>query len=175
MTRPEQTWQEKWLAKEEGGSSGNSSSEEASKVTPPRGGDNPGLGDGNPEFGRCNPESGNCHPESGNHNRDSGNVNMVFTILAEFRAPMEDVTELTLGVDHAMFEKPENLGMHMKPLFVRDTWTRHRSSTCSLMEVQVSTSCHFRCSRSSTTSKVMLNKQILALAVLQVIQRRQKE
>jgi hypothetical protein len=45
MTSPEQTWREKWLTKEEGGSSG----EKASKVTPARGEDNLGSSDGNPE------------------------------------------------------------------------------------------------------------------------------
>jgi hypothetical protein len=137
MTKPKQTWQEKWLAKEEGSSRGDSSGEEASKVTLARGEDNPGSGDGNPESGNYNPESGNCHPESGNRDPDSGNsnpgkendrqgeeplpmdANMVFTIPIEFCAPMEDVVELALGVECAVFEKPENLGAHMKPLFIR--------------------------------------------------------
>jgi hypothetical protein len=44
MTKPEQTWPEKRLAKEEGSS--DDSGEEASKVTPTRGEDNPGSGDG---------------------------------------------------------------------------------------------------------------------------------
>jgi hypothetical protein len=70
MTKPKQMWREKWLAKEEGGSSNDSSSEEASKVTSARGEDNPGSGDGNQELANCNPESGNCHPESGNRNLD---------------------------------------------------------------------------------------------------------
>jgi hypothetical protein len=38
------------------------------------------------------------------------NVNMVFTIPTEFHAPTEDVTELALGVEHAVFEKPKNSG-----------------------------------------------------------------
>jgi hypothetical protein len=106
MTRSEQTWREKCLAKEEGGCSGDSSDEEESKVTPVRGEDNLGSGDENPELSNCNQESGNCHPESGNRNPDSGNsnpgkendrqgedpvpmdVNMVSTIPAEFCAPM---------------------------------------------------------------------------------------
>jgi hypothetical protein len=46
-------------------------------------------------------------------------VNMVFTILAEFRAPTEDVPELALGAERVVFEKPKNLGAHMKPLFIR--------------------------------------------------------
>jgi hypothetical protein len=70
VTRPEQTWREKQLAKEEGGSSGDNGGEVVSKVTPARGEDNSGLGDGNPESGNCNLESGNCHLESDNHNRD---------------------------------------------------------------------------------------------------------
>jgi hypothetical protein len=101
-----------------------------SKVTPARGEDNTGSGDGNSESGNCNPESGDCHPKLGNRNPDSGNsnpskendrqgqkpvlmdVNMVFTIPAEFRAPMKDVAELALGA-------------HMKPLFIR----RHLDGT----------------------------------------------
>jgi hypothetical protein len=80
---------------------------------------------------------GNCHPESGNRNLDSSNsnpgkendqqgeepvpmgVNMVFMIPTEFCAPMEDVAELALGAERAVFEKPENLGAHMKPRFIR--------------------------------------------------------
>jgi hypothetical protein len=61
MTKRKQMWREKQLAKEEGGSSGDISGEEASKVTPARGEDNPGSGDGNPESGNCNLESGNYH------------------------------------------------------------------------------------------------------------------
>jgi hypothetical protein len=73
MTKPKQTWQEKWLAKEEGYSSNNSSGEEASKVTLARGEDNLELGDGNSKLSNYNPESGNYHPESDNRNPDSGN------------------------------------------------------------------------------------------------------
>jgi hypothetical protein len=43
MTKPKQTWREKWLAKEEGGSSGNNNGEEARKVSPARG-RQPGIG-----------------------------------------------------------------------------------------------------------------------------------
>jgi hypothetical protein len=46
-------------------------------------------------------------------------VNMVFTIPIEFCAPTEDVAELALGAEHAVFEKSENPGAHMKPLFIR--------------------------------------------------------
>jgi hypothetical protein len=133
MTKPKQTWWEKRLSKAEGGSSG----EEVSKVTPAKGENNLGSGDGNPESGNYNPESGDCHLELGNRNADSGNsnpgkendqqgeepiptnVNMVFTILVEFRAQKKDVTKLALGVERAVFGKPENPGAHMKPLFIR--------------------------------------------------------
>jgi hypothetical protein len=108
-----------------------------SRVTLARGEDNLGSGDGNLESGNCNPESGNCHLESGNHNPDLDNsnpgkenewqgeepvlmdVNMVFTISVEFRAPTEDIAELALGAERAVFEKAKNLGAHMKPLFIR--------------------------------------------------------
>jgi hypothetical protein len=45
-------------------------------------------------------------------------VNMVFTISAEFDAPIEDIAELPLGAEHAVLEKPKILGAHMKPLFI---------------------------------------------------------
>jgi hypothetical protein len=126
VTKPKQTWREKWLAKEEGCCSG----EQASKVTPARGEDNPESGDRNPESGNCNLESGNHNPNSGNSNLGNENnrqgeepvpmdINMVFMIPAEFCSPIEDVAELALGVEHAMFEKPKNPGEHMKPLFIQ--------------------------------------------------------
>jgi hypothetical protein len=46
-------------------------------------------------------------------------INMVFTTPSEFRAPTEDVAELALGAECAVFEKPKNLSAHMKPLFIR--------------------------------------------------------
>jgi hypothetical protein len=127
----------KKLDNEEGCSSADSSREEASKVTPARREDNLESGDRNPESGNCNLESGNCHPEFGNRNLDSGNnnpgkgndlqgeesvsmdVNMVFTISTEFRAPMEDIVKLVLGAERVVFKKPENLCVHMKPLFIQ--------------------------------------------------------
>jgi hypothetical protein len=77
--------------------------------------------------------------------------------------------------ERAMFEKLENLGAHMKPLFIRG----HLDGTpighmlidggASINILQLSLL------RSSATSKVILNIQILALVVLQVIRQRQKE
>jgi hypothetical protein len=42
MTKPKQTWWEKWLAKEENGSSDDSSGEEEVEVTSAKGDSNPG-------------------------------------------------------------------------------------------------------------------------------------
>jgi hypothetical protein len=47
-------------------------------------------------------------------------VNMVFMIPTEFCVPMKDVVELALGDERAMFEKAENPGAHMKPLYIRE-------------------------------------------------------
>jgi hypothetical protein len=46
-------------------------------------------------------------------------ISMVFMIMAEFHALVEDVAELMLGAGRAVFEKPENPGAHIKPLFIR--------------------------------------------------------
>jgi hypothetical protein len=44
---------------------------------------------------------------------------MDFMIPIEFRVPMDDIIELALGAERVVFEKPENPGAHMKPLFIR--------------------------------------------------------
>jgi hypothetical protein len=46
-------------------------------------------------------------------------INMMFTLLAEFRGAKEEVTQMCLGPKEAMFEKPEESSQHMKPLYVR--------------------------------------------------------
>jgi hypothetical protein len=108
MTKPKQMWREKWLAKAEGCSSGDNSREEACKVTPARGEDNP--------------QSGNCNPGKENDRQGEEpvpmDVSLVLTITAEFRAPMEDIAELALGAERVMFEKLKNPGAHLKPLFI---------------------------------------------------------
>jgi hypothetical protein len=109
MTKPRQTWWEKWLAEEEGSRSSDSSSEEASKVTLARGEDNPDLGNSNSS--KENDRQG--------EKPVSMDVNMVFTVHAEFCVPTEDVVELALGAKRAIFEKPENPSAHMKPLFIQ--------------------------------------------------------
>jgi hypothetical protein len=114
MTRPKQKWRQKWLAKEENGSSG--SSEEEVEVTSAKGDSNPGSGSGNSESGNCNLGRKEDRREEEPTQMD---INMFSMISAKFRAPMEEVTELALGAEHAMFEKPENPGAHMKPLLIR--------------------------------------------------------
>jgi hypothetical protein len=116
MTKLKQTWQEKWLAKGENGNSGDISGEEEVEVTSAKGDSNPGSGSGNPESGNHNPGGKEDQQEEEPTRMD---INMVFMILAEFHVPMEDIAELALGVERTVFEKPENLGMHMKPLFIR--------------------------------------------------------
>jgi hypothetical protein len=106
----------KWLAKEENGSSDDSSSKEEVEVTSNKGGSNPESGNGNLGSGNGNPGKEEDRREEQPNRMD---INMVFTILVEFRAPTEDVAELTLGSGHAVFEKLENLGAHMKPLFIQ--------------------------------------------------------
>jgi hypothetical protein len=46
-------------------------------------------------------------------------INMVFTLLAEFRSAEGEVTQMCLSLKEVMFEKPEELSQHMKPLYVR--------------------------------------------------------
>jgi hypothetical protein len=46
-------------------------------------------------------------------------MNMVFTIPTEFRALEHEVVEMALGVERAMFEKPEKASQHVKPLLIR--------------------------------------------------------
>jgi hypothetical protein len=116
MTKPKQTRQEKRLAKEENGSSGDWSGEEEVEVTSAKADSNLGSGSGNLE-------SGNWNPVRKDDQREEEpswiHINMVFMILAVFHAPMEDVVELVLGAERAVFEKPENSGSHMKPLLIQ--------------------------------------------------------
>jgi hypothetical protein len=119
MTKPKQTWREKWLAKEEGYSSG----EEARRLPRP---------EGKMTWNRVIGTRSRVTTTQSRENNRQGeepipmDINMVFTISVEFRVPMEDVTKLALGAEHAVFEKLENLGAHMKPLFI---W-RHLDGTC---------------------------------------------
>jgi hypothetical protein len=114
-TKPKLTWWEKWLAKEEDGGSGGSNGEEGQEMASAR-------GDPNPKSSNFNPGSGIPNPSEKEDRLGEEptriDISMVFMILAEFRAPTENVVEFSLGVGRAVFEKPENPGAHMKPLFI---------------------------------------------------------
>jgi hypothetical protein len=45
-------------------------------------------------------------------------INMVFTLPAEFRGAEEEVAQMCLDLMEAVFEKPEELSQHMKPLYI---------------------------------------------------------
>jgi hypothetical protein len=46
-------------------------------------------------------------------------VNMVFALPDEFWVPEAEVAELVLGAKAAVFQKPEKMGLHMKPPFIK--------------------------------------------------------
>jgi hypothetical protein len=92
MTKVKQTWHEKQLARKE---NGNSSSEEEVGVTSDKGESTSDKGNSNSDKGEDQQEQRPSQME----------INMVFTIPVGFRAPTEDVAELTLGAEHAVFEK----------------------------------------------------------------------
>jgi hypothetical protein len=45
-------------------------------------------------------------------------INMVFTLLAEFRDVEEEVTQMCLGAKEAVFKKPEEWSQHLKSLYI---------------------------------------------------------
>jgi hypothetical protein len=102
-------------------------------------------------------------------------INIVFTIPAEYRAPMKDMAELALGAERAVFEKLKNPCTHMNPLFIRGHLDGTLVGHMLVDGAQVSTSCRCHCSKSSATLRVILNVQILALVVLQVILQKPSE
>jgi hypothetical protein len=46
-------------------------------------------------------------------------VNMVFHLPTEFSLPENETAQLMLGAERAVFEKPNELGKHMKPLYIK--------------------------------------------------------
>jgi hypothetical protein len=98
MTTVKCTWREKQMAREE------NSEEESDNSIRSR-----------EDIGN---ETGHVD-ESGNQESKTMEVNMVFTIPTEFHALKHCIAELSLGVEKALFEKPEKNGEHMKPLFIR--------------------------------------------------------
>jgi hypothetical protein len=49
----------------------------------------------------------------------STEINMVFNLPSEFELPESEMAQLALGVKRAVFEKPEELGKHMRPLYIK--------------------------------------------------------
>jgi hypothetical protein len=49
----------------------------------------------------------------------SMDINMVFTLLAEFRGAEEEIAQMCLGPKEVMFKKPKESSQHLKPLYVR--------------------------------------------------------
>jgi hypothetical protein len=81
------------------------------------------LGNGNSGSGNGNQRTGNGSLGEEEDRREEQStlmdINMVFMVLVVFCALAEDVKEFMLGAGRAVFKKPENLGAHMKPLFIR--------------------------------------------------------
>jgi hypothetical protein len=108
MTKVKQTWHEKQLAREENSNSSDNICEEEVGVTLDKGQSTSDKSNSTPDKGEDQQEE---HPTQ-------MEINMVFTIPAEFCAPIEDVPELMLGAERAVFQKSDNQGAHMKPIFI---------------------------------------------------------
>jgi hypothetical protein len=46
-------------------------------------------------------------------------INMVFTLQAKFRSFEEEIAHMCLSTNDVVFEKPEELSQHLKPLYIR--------------------------------------------------------
>jgi hypothetical protein len=99
MTKEKKTSREKWLAKEE-----NDTCSDDSQV------DN---GEKEGDDGQV------CHGAGGITKEGALSVNMVFVIPLEFQTLESEVAELMVGAEHAVFEKPDKVGEHMKPLYIQ--------------------------------------------------------
>jgi hypothetical protein len=51
--------------------------------------------------------------------RTGMDMNMVFTLLAEFKCVEEEVAQMCLSPKEAMFEKPEDSSQHLRPLYIQ--------------------------------------------------------
>jgi hypothetical protein len=45
-------------------------------------------------------------------------INMVFTLMTEFRGGEEEAAHMYLNPKEVLFEKPEELSQHLKPLYI---------------------------------------------------------
>jgi hypothetical protein len=58
--------------------------------------------------------------ESGdNQEAGTADINMVFHLPMEFALPEPEIAQLNLGAERVVFEKPEQLGQYMKPLYIK--------------------------------------------------------
>jgi hypothetical protein len=46
-------------------------------------------------------------------------INMVFTLLAEFRDAEEEITQMCLRPKESVIKKPKESSQHLKPLYIR--------------------------------------------------------
>jgi hypothetical protein len=54
-----------------------------------------------------------------NENCAKVDINMVFQLPTEFKLPAAEMAWLDLGAERAVFQKPDKLGQHMKPLYIK--------------------------------------------------------
>jgi hypothetical protein len=67
-------------------------------------------------------EGGSVDQETGmvgEEKQASLEINLAFHLQQEFMLPKPKMAQLALGAERAVFEKPETLGQHMKPLYIR--------------------------------------------------------
>jgi hypothetical protein len=61
---------------------------------------------------------------------------MVFQLPVEFRLPAAEMARLDLGVEKDVFQKPDKLGQHTKPLYIKGylgIWMASMLTACWLM------------------------------------------
>jgi hypothetical protein len=63
-------------------------------------------------------DSGDDSASQGKGCQGNANINMVFHLPAKFGLPEVERVRLELGVERAVFEKPVELGKHVKPLYI---------------------------------------------------------
>jgi hypothetical protein len=99
MVKVKRTWREKMLAKEEGENSRSGNDEE----------------EGGQEKDKELAEGETRGPVD----TLATEVNLVFVIPEEFCAPEKELVALALGAEKSVFEKPVEVGKHMRPLFIK--------------------------------------------------------
>jgi hypothetical protein len=81
--------------------------------------------------------SGASDSEPGsNENSAKVDINMVFQLPVEFGLPAAEMARLDLGVERDVFQKPDKLGQHTKPLYIKGylgIWMASMLTACWLM------------------------------------------